>query len=49
MNIELFYTEILNAILPTIILGGLIAITIAIILMLLNILINAVTGRGLRF
>lgn len=49
MSVELYYTEIIGAILPIITLSALIAFTIALILMLLNILINAATGRGLRF
>lgn len=49
MNIELYYTEIINVILPMIKVSGLIALTLALIVMLINILINAATGRGLRF
>lgn len=49
MDISLYYTDIMNSIIPFITLSGLLALTIALIVMLLNVLINAATGRGLRF
>lgn len=49
MNIELYYTEIMSVMIPIIKIAGLLALTMALIVMLINILINAATGRGLRF
>lgn len=48
MNIDLWFTEIWGVIAPFFVLGGAIAFTIAMICMLINMLINASTGRGFK-
>ena len=48
MNIELYYQEIMGTISPVLILCGFIALTISLIVMLINMIINAATGRGFR-
>lgn len=48
MNIDLFYTDIMELIAPFLVLGGFIALTIQLIVMLINMIINAATGRGFK-
>ncbi len=46
MNIDLLYKEIMSQIAPVLTLSGSLALTIALIVMLVNMLIDAFTGRG---
>lgn len=48
MDITLYYTEIMSIISPVLTLSGMIAFTIAVIVMLVNMLIDAFTGKGFR-
>lgn len=48
MDITIYYTEIMNIISPILVLSGMLALTIAIIVMLVNMIIDAFTGRGFR-
>ena len=48
MNINVFYSEIMSCIKDTLIVGGALSLTVNLIVMLLNMLINAATGRGFR-
>ncbi|MBQ8902328.1 MAG: hypothetical protein IJY87_04605 [Bacilli bacterium] len=48
MDITLFYTDIMAVITPIIVLSGFIALTISLIVMLINMLINAFSGKGIR-
>lgn len=47
MNVDLLYQEIMSHIAPIITLSGALAFTIAMIVMLINMIINAATGKGL--
>lgn len=46
MNLDLIYEEIMSYISPILILSGTLAFTIAMIVMLVNMIINAATGKG---
>ena len=48
MDINLFYSEIMSSCKDILVLSGFIALTINLIVMLINILINAFTGRGFK-
>ena len=48
MDTVLLYKEIMEVISPYLVLGGKLALTICLIVMLINILINAATGRGFK-
>lgn len=48
MDITLYYTEIMAIIKPILQLSGWLALTIAVIVMLVNMLIDAFCGRGFR-
>lgn len=49
MDLNLYYTEIMSTMIPVIVLAGFIALTVSLIIMLINMLIYAFTGKGLRF
>lgn len=48
MDVSSLYVVILEAIKLPLVVGGLVALTVAIIVMLINMLIDAFTGRGLH-
>lgn len=48
MNSEL-YKAIMEVCAPMLVTSGALALTIALIVMLINILINAATGKGMKF
>lgn len=48
MNYNLLYKEIMVTISPILILSGAIAFTLSMIVMLINMLINAASGKGLH-
>lgn len=48
MDIGLYYTEIMSACKDILILSGFVALTINLIVMLINILINAFCGKGFK-
>lgn len=48
MNIELYYNEIMGIVKDVLILSGMLSLTIALIVMLINMIINAATGRSFK-
>lgn len=48
MNIDIMFSQIWEIIAPFLVLGGLIAFVMAMICMLINMIINAATGRGFK-
>lgn len=46
MNVEILYSQIMAEISPLLVLSGMLAFTISIIVMLINMIINAATGKG---
>lgn len=46
MNVNLLYQEIMSYIAPILTLSGALALTISLIIMLINMVINAATGKG---
>lgn len=48
MDITQAYTLMMSAIGPVLVLSGMLALTIAVIVMLVNMVIDAFTGRGFR-
>lgn len=46
MDITLLYTDIMELIAPILTLGGFLSLTIALIITLVNMIINAATGKG---
>lgn len=48
MNLTLFYTEIMSILSPVLLLAGMISLTVSVIFMGIDMLINAFCGRGIR-
>lgn len=48
MDITELYVIIMQSITPTIVLAGMLALTICVIAMLINMIIDAFTGKGFR-
>lgn len=48
MDLTLYYTEIMGVITPVLLLSGMLALTISVIVMLVNMVIDAFTGKGFR-
>lgn len=46
MDISVIYLDIMECIAPVLILSGFLALTISLIVMLINMIINAATGKG---
>lgn len=46
MDLTLIYTDLLATIRPVLIVSGMLSLTISVIVMLVNMLINAFTGKG---
>lgn len=46
MDITVIYTDFMEVISPVLILGGMLALTISLIVMLVNMVIGAATGKG---
>lgn len=48
MDITSCYVDLMKVISPVLILSGMLALTISVIVMLINMLINAFIGRGIK-
>lgn len=48
MDITMYYTEIMKLITPILTLSGMLALTISLVVMLVNMIIDAFCGRGFR-
>lgn len=48
MNTSLLYQQIMSEIAPILILSGMLSLTIALIVMLINMIIGSATGKGLH-
>lgn len=48
MDLTLYYTDIMGVITPVLVLSGMLALTISVIVMLVNMVIDAFTGKGFR-
>lgn len=46
MSITDLYVDIMNTLSPLLVLGGMLSLTIALIVMLINMIINSATGKG---
>lgn len=49
MDVNLYYKEIISTIIPYLQLSGWLSLTIVLIITLINILINAFSGKGLKW
>ena len=48
MDLTLYYTDSMGVITPVLVLSGMLALTISVIVMLVNMVIDAFTGKGFR-
>lgn len=48
MDVTSYYVGIMNVINPVLVLGGMVALTVSVIVMLINMIIDAFCGKGLH-